>query len=367
LKAILSGRPRTRRTIPILEYKNVSLNGTPAPPPQRVVAEPAVQAITQARQQAADDLKATTGIYDASLGARSNEQTGKAILARQQQGDTSNFHFIDNVARGISHGCRIIVDWIPDIYTTARVIRTIGEDDTHQTVMVNAPSPEKNNGYEGVFDLTAGRYDVICTAGPSFASKKQQAAETWVGLAQSFPPLMQVAGDLIARSVDAPYANEVADRMKKMLPPQLQDEDQSQQIPPQVQQQMQQLSQQNQQLTQALQHANEVEATEKAKFDQQINTENVKFANAKELALIDRETQLLKIEATIDAQAALETMKAEIGHIHSELDAIRGMQSAEHGAGLQMDQAAHGSDLQMQQAEHAQSIAPEPVAGDGPE
>jgi hypothetical protein len=354
---------------PYLEYKAVNLAGGPAPPPQRSVAEPAVQAITAARMQAADDLKATTGIYDASLGAKSNEQTGKAILARQQQGDTSNFHFIDNVARGIGHGCRIIVDWIPHIYNTPRVLRVIGEDETHKTVMANQSDPERNNGYEGVFDLTTGKYDVICSAEPSFATKKKQAAETWVGLAQSFPPLMQVAGDLITRSVDAPYADEVADRMKKMLPPELQDENQSQEIPPQAQQAIAQLTQQNQQLTQHLEMATEEYQTEKQKADHNIQLEQTKFANAKELALIDRETQLLKIEATIDAQAAKATMEAEIQQIHAELDAIRGRQEAEHAAGLdmsaaehgsdlQMQQAEHGSELQMQQAEHAQSIAP---------
>src|SRR5206468_10552344 len=101
-----------------LTYKPTSINGTPVPPPQRQAFEPAVQAISQAAMLAADDLKATTGIYDAALGAQSQDISGIAIQRRANQAQTSNFHFVDNLTRSLRHTGRILVDLIPHIYDT---------------------------------------------------------------------------------------------------------------------------------------------------------------------------------------------------------------------------------------------------------
>ena len=93
-----------RRNFAYLEYKPTTLDdGKPAPPPQRNSFEPAVAAITQAAMLASEDLKATTGIYDAALGNRSNETSGIAITARTSQAQTSNFHYIDNLSRALKH------------------------------------------------------------------------------------------------------------------------------------------------------------------------------------------------------------------------------------------------------------------------
>src|SRR5688500_6818393 len=81
-------------------------------------------------------MKSFIGIYDASLGARSNETSGRAIMARQREGDVSTFHFIDNLSRAIRHGGRILLDLIPTVYTTERMIRILGEDLTPKTVKV---------------------------------------------------------------------------------------------------------------------------------------------------------------------------------------------------------------------------------------
>ena len=225
---------------------------------------------------ASDDMKAIIGIYDASLGARSNETSGRAILARQREGDVSTFHFTDNLSRAIRHAGRVIVDLIPSVYDTARIIRVIHEDGKNESVRINQPHqaelPGQEQGQAGgqamptagvgetdqqeqqefmqgvvkLYDLTVGKYDVTCEAGPSFTTKREEAAQQMMSFVQSFPASASLIGDLIAKNLDWPGADDIADRLKAMLPQQVQGQN------PQVQQLTQQLQQVHGQAQQAV-------------------------------------------------------------------------------------------------------------------
>lgn len=207
----------------VLEYTPTAIGGTVLPPPQRVMSEANVSAITNARMQAADDLKATTGIYDAALGARSNEQSGRAILARTNQAQTANFHFQDNLAMAFRYTGRILLDLIPKIYSGPRVMRILGEDGKPEMVPVNGAQPPA--GYKGdankPIQLDAGRYDVAVTMGPSYTSRRQEAAAQLLELTRVNPGITQVAGDLIVKSMDIPGGNEIAKRLQALLPPEI--------------------------------------------------------------------------------------------------------------------------------------------------
>ncbi|MGE0525886.1 MAG: portal protein, partial [Bdellovibrionales bacterium] len=187
-----------------LPYKPTTHESHLVPPPQRNVFEPPVQAITQAGLFAADDLKSTTGIYDAALGAKSNENSGIAIQRRNQQSQTTNFHLIDNLTRSIRHVGRICVDLIPKIYDAARAQRILGEDGEQEIVRINEVF--KKGGEDRIYDLGAGKYDVVCETGPSYATKRQEAAETTLELTKSAPVIMQAAPDLVIKTLDIPQA-----------------------------------------------------------------------------------------------------------------------------------------------------------------
>lgn len=242
------------RNFPYLEYKPTGANGQLAPPPARQPYEPPIAAISTARGQSADDMKATTGIYDASLGAQSADRSGRAILARQKEGDVANFHFIDNLARAIGQVGRILVDLIPRIYDAPRILRIVKPDGTHEMVPVNQEFRKTENSIPKLYDLTTGQYDVTVSVGPSYMSKRQEAAESMMQLVQSYPALMQIAGDLLVTNMDWPGAKEIAARLKKTLPPALQaDEDgerQQQPLSPQAQAAVQQLARQHDALVQ---------------------------------------------------------------------------------------------------------------------
>ncbi len=227
-----------RESHAFVEYDD---KGTP-PQRQPLEAGPAAGALQEALN-ASDDMKATMGLHDASLGMPGNETSGHAILARMREGDVATFHFIDNLARAIRHTGRILLDLIPHIYSEARVIRVIGEDGSEDLTPINQPMPVLGpdgksrplTGADGrpvldpasgkvremtrMHDLRVGKYDLTVTTGPSFTTRREEAAVQMIEMIHAFPAIAPVIGDLIARHLDWPGADEIAKRLKSMLPP----------------------------------------------------------------------------------------------------------------------------------------------------
>lgn len=292
------------RNWPYLQYKPTTVAGKPAPPPSRNVFEPPIQAITNARLQSAEDIKATTGVYDAAMGNRSNETSGVAIQRRAHQAQTSNFHFIDNLTRSIRHLGRILIDLIPHIYDTERAIRVLGEDMEPEIVMINKYLDEEEN-FKHRFDI--GRYDVTVTTGPSFTTKRQEAVEAMIQLTKAYPNIVQVAGDLMVKNMDWPGAQDIAERLKKTLPPELQDTGKNKkEVPPEIQAQIQQMQGMVEQLTQELNAAQEendknvkkIESEERIAFGKlqvQLMIEAAKIESADARAIFMKEIEELQM------------------------------------------------------------------------
>jgi hypothetical protein len=182
--------------------------------PQRVEPPAPPTALWAEGENAAEDMHAATGIYPASLGAKSNETSGKAILARQRESDTGTMVYVDNLANAIAYCGRQLVDLIPKIYDTERNIRILGEDDSQKFVTVNKATME---GGRPVLlnDLSAGKYDVMVATGPSYTTKRAEAAESMMAFLQTNPALAPLIGDLVATNMDWPGADKIAERMRK--------------------------------------------------------------------------------------------------------------------------------------------------------
>jgi hypothetical protein len=300
-----------QRAHSILKYKPTSLNGQPVPPPQRNAFEPAVQSITQARAMASEDMKATTGIYDASLGARSNETSGVAIQRRNQQAQTSNFHFVDNLTRSIRHTGRIIIDLIPHIYDAARAQRIIGDEGDQRVVRINENTKDK--GKDVLYDMKAGKYDVTVEVGPSFSSRRQEAAMFMQEMVRAYPPTMDKAGDLVLKYSDIPGAMELSERFKKTLPPGLADGDENEQpIPQHVQARMQQMQQMIEQMTAKL---NELQDEREKKLLELESKERIELKKLETNAEIEL--------AKIDARDAITVLNQEIAQINQRMALLR--------------------------------------------
>lgn len=247
-----------------LPYNHVDDNSNPIPSPTRTQPAVVEAGLQQVAMGASDDIKSETGQYDASLGQKSNETSGKAIMARQREGDIATFHFVDNGARGVKHLGRIILDMIPRVLDTKRVARILGEDGeaANATLDPNLQEPmqeqKRDDGeIERIFNPGVGTYDVYATTGPSFTTRRQEAVEAMSQMTQANPELWQVIGDQLVRNMDWPGAEEMAKRLKAVLLPQVQqaDEEGEDAIPPQVQAQMQTMQQQAQGLAESLKEA----------------------------------------------------------------------------------------------------------------
>jgi hypothetical protein len=201
--------------------------GAVLPLPQRAPPPLPQTGLIQAKMGAADDIKGTTGQYDASLGMQGNERSGKAILAREKQGDVGTYHYVDNLARAIRHITRQIVDMIPKIYDTQRIARIIGVDGEVDMVKFNPSQAEPVKEIrdqmgaliEKVYNPSVGTYDVMVTTGPGYMTKRQEALDAMSMILQSNPQLWTVAGDLFIKNMDWPGAQEMAARFKKILDP----------------------------------------------------------------------------------------------------------------------------------------------------
>jgi hypothetical protein len=201
--------------------------GAVLPLPQRAQPPMASSGLLQAKAGAAEDIKSATGQYNASLGMTSNERSGKAILARQREGDIGTYHYVDNLARAIRHIGRQLVDLIPKIYDTERIARIIGEDGEPDTVKMNPMQEEpvkrivdqEGTLIEKIYNPNVGKYDVRVITGPGYATKRQEALESMAQLLQGNPQLWQVAGDLFVKNMDWPGAQDLAKRFKKTIDP----------------------------------------------------------------------------------------------------------------------------------------------------
>ena len=311
--------------------------------PQRMGGADIPAALVQEMQIASEDIKAVTGIYDASLGNRSNETSGIAIRARQSQGEMATFNYMDNLSKGIRRTWEIFIDLIPKIIDTERAVRILGADGAEKYVKVNQAGVDQMGNPIIVNDLSRGRYDVTVTTGPSFATQRQEAAESYTQLSQANPMLFTAAGDLIMKSLDLPYADEISERLKAMLPPQLQQMSSGDgQMSPEVQQAMmqanqamQQVQQQGQMVQAAAQEAQQVSqeaqadkaAADKAKADVQLAVANLKVQEAQlnehyaqlQLNMIKQQSEAQDGQDGQEAQQEREALSAQLQQALAEI------------------------------------------------
>jgi len=301
--------------------------GNPLPLPERAQPPMAQTGLIQAKMGAGEDIKSTTGQYDSSIGATSNERTGRAILARQNQGDTSTYHYVDNLARAVRYTTRQLVDLIPKIYDTERVARIVGLDGEVGMVKINPnqqepvrviKDPITGLDIEKIYNPSVGVYDVVVTTGPSYATKRQEAMEAMQMILQTNPQLWSVAGDLFIKNMDWPGAQEMAARFAKTLDPKvLQGTDES----PEAQimrAQMNDMADQMQQTTALIQQLQQSYDMQKLQIDEQ-NTQ---------IKAYDAETK--RIQATAANMTPEQIQDIVLGTVAAAMDTgdiVRGTQA----------------------------------------
>ena len=292
------------KTHPFIQYSGQ------VPPQRQAFAGPPAGALQEA-MNASEDIKSIMGLFDASLGAKSNETSGRAILARQREGDVSTFHFIDNLSRAIRYAGVVMVDLIPKVYTSERVMRIIGEDDSVKEVTINQQR-ETEEGLTTMYDVTTGKYDVTVSAGPSFTTKREEASMQMIEMIKVFPQAAPLIGDIVAKSLDWPGADQIAKRLQVMLPPPVQKMEANTEIPPAAQAIIQSMEMQLKQAEQAIQQIQQEHAGHAQQMTKMIG-ENQKLKI--DLANKAEEYAVRRYEADRDADT-----KLQVKHMEGEQD-----------------------------------------------
>lgn len=226
------------------DWPNTLVYNDAAEQPREVTGTNMAAIINEAAM-CAQDMKDTTGLHDASLGMKSNEQSGVAIQKRQQEGDIATIGYHDNMNAAMQEAGDVLNALIPVVYDTPRTIRVIGQDDAIRLLRVNDPDFQPTDLVKENIDLSAGRYDTTISTGPAYATKLQEASTQLMELARGNQGLMEAAGDLIVKSLDIPGGDELAERLKpqgvadeedEMTPEQMQEKQQAQQMQQMAQQ-----------------------------------------------------------------------------------------------------------------------------------
>lgn len=344
-----------RKNIVLLKYKGSSSeDGHLLPAPQRTPPAGIAPGWQQMLQNTEHGIEASMGMYGPTVGAKSQEKSGIALQEQKTQGAVGNYHFPDNLARSIQHCGRILVQWIPKVYDSQRVARMLGEDGAQDMAYLDdemetasAPRLDKFGQEVGtIYNLNVGKYDVSISTGPSYTAKRQEAAENQIQLIQARPDVFSLIGDIIMGNMDWPGADKISERLKAMLPPQIQQMEQKEgkkPPPPEVQAAMQQIEQ----------------AAAAIQQEHQVISQRQQEIQQAEQEVITKAQDLKSEKAAVDAQKAqilsdYQIQMANLAKAKSELELKASQLEAEDGSEERIK--AYEADLKYQ-AELAKAAA----------
>lgn len=311
------------KSLPYIQYNPVTVDGVLAPPPARQPMADIPSGMLHMAMHANDNIKATTGLFDSSLGARGNATSGRQEIAQQRQGDISNFHFSDGLNMAVRQAGRCINWMIPHYYDTERVVQIMGEDDTVSYETINQPipieqrKPDPLSGaiQEVLHDMTGGEYSVTVSSGPSYQTMRQEAAEGMLELANRNPQLMGVAGDLIIAEMDFPGAEKIANRVKKSIPPNLtagEDATETGSVEMKLAQAAQAMQMVEQKSMEMEQHAQAIMQREQELKDISLKTQGEQMQLESEKMALEAEKQVMKAEfSRLQTELKLAVSQAE--------------------------------------------------------
>lgn len=338
-------------------------NGQALPRPERQQPPTMPAALLQLLQVSTEEMRAASGQQNANFGIRSEASSGIGIQRLKQQGEIATFHFPDNLARALKYEAVILIDLIQKYYDSKRVVRVLGLDGTHDTATLDPahPVPYSENrisedDIKKIFNPTVGQYDVVIDTGPSFQTQRQEAFAALTDLASKSPALMQVAGDIIMRAADFPQAQELADRLKKTLPPGLQDEKeggkdaqlaQATQAAQQMQQQLEQMQQSMQEMQAKLQQAESGAQKTQMEIQSKQTLAAADMQHKQELAKFTAQLDAQRHDIEIEAQQQLAAFEANLIQQKQERDIEARQQEIMMNAKFKREEAAINAAIQL--------------------
>jgi hypothetical protein len=294
-------------------------------PPERSPFAGVPSGVLQEAQLAAEDMREIIGINLSGFGVqeRGGPESGRALRMRRSEGDTGTFHFHDNLSRAVRYSGRVMVELIPKVYNTERVLRILGDDGTQNMVPVNQPIQMGEQVM--TYDLTVGKYDVAVDVGPSFTTRREEAVESMTSFIQAYPPAAPVMADMIAKASDWPDSAKLAKRMEAMLPPAIRAADAGQpppppEPPPEVQAEMAK--------AQASMQISQQKAQQDFQLEQQKAQNRAQIEREQAMADIEVERQKAMAQMEIERQKA--ALQAELARQNAQLQIDLDILSMKH-------------------------------------
>ncbi len=346
--------------------------------------------------QAKDNVHATTGVPPVALGNLDpHERSGKAIRALQQVSDQGSSNGLDNLATiSLTFLGMVLNDLLEYVYDRpGRVARILGDEDEPSDVILNQPftrDPQSGQAQPvpqtpgqpmppntEFYNLSEGEFAVTVSVGKSTNSRREETASAIAQLLDAAPQMAPMISDIWVGNMDFPGAQKIADRLKMMLPPQLQQQVGQQDPKVQLQQlqgQMQQAAKQIELLTKVTQEQQEAIQRETWKEDAETKRLAMKLQSEEKRSEQQTLAKLADTEAKVNAQGAQAMVSEEYAAISGHLDRIHEMlmlqhQSAQQGA---LSAQEHGQNLEageqagdQQLASQAQQAALQPPAQNG--
>lgn len=217
-----------------LPYNNYDEDGNKLDRPERMKPPQPGTAYVQQMQIAQNEMMMVSGQYQAQMGENENAKSGVAINARQRQGDRATYHWIDGLSIATRFTGKILIDLIPKIYTTKRIMQIEAKDgsiinltiDPDAEVAFQKLLPEGEQPTQSdpsiiniIFNPNIGHYAVQADNGPNYATRRQEAFNALTQIAAQNKEFMGIAGDILWRVADFPEAQLLAQRWRRVIPP----------------------------------------------------------------------------------------------------------------------------------------------------
>jgi len=345
-----------------LPYKKV----IDVPPPHRDTSEAPIQAAVELMRVSEENIKATTGIYDPGLGKQNaTEKSGKAIQALQGQSDLGSSNYPNNVSRALIYAGELMVEIMPKITRPGQILQILGMDDEPEQVMIGQPfqpgpngqpqpapvsgkdDPAFQKGVHQFYDLNQGRYAVTVAVGKATSTKREEGA---AALGELIPHLMPEQQAVVmpdyVEQLSFPGAHKIAEKLRKALPPQLQEPEEGGPDP-----EKQAMQQQIQQLTQALeskQAEKQAEAQAKGQVDMQIAQADGQIAMQK--AQLDGQLALQKAQLDAEVRIKIAQINAQAGLTEASIKA--GLEQTGHQVARDEQLIGNDHELRVQAIDH---------------
>lgn len=344
-----------------LPFNGMDEDGNPIPKPERVQPPIPSQAYLESMKIAQNEMMLVSGQYEANLGAKSNEVSGTAVDARQRQGENATYNYIDRFAQAIRFIGRILIDLIPKIYDTPRVIKILAENGDQSSIHLDPNAPQAHHplqnpdapdfdpdAIQAIFNPTVGDYDVEADIGPAYATRRQETFNAISQILKVNESLTPMIGDLLFRAADFPMADEIAQRLHNMVPPQALT---GQKPPdPQIQQLQQQMAQQHTVMTQATQE------------NQDLKSKLMAMKQEMTIKEYDAETKRMTAIGGIDPAAMMPVIRQMVSEaLGTPINPIIAQHALENSQMAQSPEAPpHPVNVALQQQQMAQDAQQQP-------